>query len=98
MRISGLSILLLITVFMSSQAVTAANHRGGHRYESVNQITLDNAVSRAKNQYKGRVISAETEKRNGKGTHKIRILTDDGRVRRLNVDQQSGEYVRPPRR
>ncbi len=98
MSFSRLSFLLLIAAVMSNQTVTAGNHRGMDRYESVYEITLDNAVTRAKDQYKGRVISAETDKRNGKGTHKIRILTDDGRVRRLNVDQQTGEYVRPPRR
>ena len=98
MRVSRLSILLVIALVMFSQAVMAGKHKGGHRYESVYQITLDNAVTRAKEQYKGRVISAETNKRNGKQTHKIRILTDDGRVRRLNVDQQTGEYVRPQRR
>ena len=64
-------------------------------------VSLESAVSNARDHYRGRVISAETGKRNGNAPHKIRILTEDGRVRRLRVDPETGEYLqpsRPPRR
>lgn len=62
-----------------------------------NGVSLESAVSNARNDYRGRVISAETGKRNGNSPHRIRILTDDGRVRRLQVDPRTGEYLEPGR-
>jgi len=52
--------------------------------------TLDEAVSQARDRYNGRVLSAETERRDGRESHKIRILTRDGRVRRLRIDAGDG--------
>lgn len=49
-------------------------------------ISLDQAVEQAKQRLGGRVISAETNERNGKRIHNVRILTKDGKVRRLRID------------
>ena len=40
----------------------------------------------------GRVLSAETDRRGGRESHKIRILTRDGRVKRLRMDAESGRF------
>lgn len=62
-------------------------------------ISLDQAVSEARERYPGRVLSAETERRNGHERHRIRILTDDGQVKRLDIDPDSGHRIqRPPQR
>ncbi|MCB1774353.1 MAG: PepSY domain-containing protein [Gammaproteobacteria bacterium] len=62
-------------------------------------MSLDQAVSEARERYPGRVLSAETERRNGHDRHRIRILTDDGRVKRLDIDPESGRRMqRPPQR
>jgi uncharacterized membrane protein YkoI len=62
-------------------------------------ISLDQAVSEARERYSGRVLSAETQRRNGRDRHRIRILTDDGRVKRLDIDPDSGRRIqRQPRR
>jgi uncharacterized iron-regulated membrane protein len=58
---------------------------------------LDRAISRARATVPGRVLSAETQHRGGHREHHIRILTPDGRVRRLYVDGQSGEVSGTPR-
>ena len=50
------------------------------------RTSLDQAVSEARQRYDGRVISAETQRHNGRESHHIRILTNDGRVRRLRID------------
>jgi len=50
------------------------------------RTSLDEAVSEARERYNGRVLSAETRRRNGHETHNIRILTRDGQVRRYRVD------------
>ena len=88
---------LLLTAVVASQPGFAAGP-DGHRGQSHRGISLDRAASRAREDYRGRIISAETEQENGRGSHKIRILTEDGRVRRLQVDPRTGEYLRPPRR
>ena len=57
-------------------------------------MTLGGAVSQARQEYNGHVISAETEK---SGRHNIKILTDDGRVKRLHYDGRTGRRDHPPR-
>lgn len=59
------------------------------------RTSLDEAVSDARDRYPGRVLSAETKRNNGRESHRIRILTNEGRVKRLNIDADSG---RPDRR
>ncbi|MCU7810437.1 MAG: PepSY domain-containing protein [Candidatus Thiodiazotropha sp. (ex Notomyrtea botanica)] len=72
-RISFISILLLSLLLSPSLFA-----RGG--------LSLDQAVRQAKERVDGRVISAETRENNGQRTHNIRILTDDGKLRRLRID------------
>ncbi|MEJ2454949.1 MAG: ribosome biogenesis GTPase RsgA [Candidatus Thiodiazotropha sp.] len=48
--------------------------------------SLDNAVRQAREKSNGRVISAETQEKNGRQYYNIRILTDDGKVRRYRFD------------
>ena len=62
------------------------------------RTSLEQAVSEARDRHPGRVLSAETQRRNGRESHNIRILTDDGRVRRLNMDAESGRFERRNRR
>jgi uncharacterized membrane protein YkoI len=62
------------------------------------RTSLEQAVNEARERYPGRVLSAETERRDGRESHKIRILTDDGRVKRLQIDAQSGRRQPPPGR
>ncbi|MGD8910217.1 MAG: hypothetical protein PVI92_12815 [Chromatiales bacterium] len=49
-------------------------------------LSLDQAVQQARERTGGRVISAETREQDGRLFHNIRILTNDGRVRRLQYD------------
>ena len=59
--------------------------------------SLDSAVSRARESTGGRVLSAETRQVDGRPTHFVRILTKDGKVRRLRVDARTGRFVAPGR-
>jgi hypothetical protein len=95
MSVSNLSILLLSATFLVAQPLLAGSYRDRHDAERAYGITLDNAVNQARERYKGRVISAETDRQNGRGTYKIRILTDDGHVKRLQIDPETGEYIWP---
>ncbi len=49
-------------------------------------LSLDQAVRQAREQTGGRVISAETREKNGQTYYNIRILTNDGKVRRLQYE------------
>lgn len=62
------------------------------------RTSLEQAISDARDRYPGRVLSAETQRRDGRESYKIRILTKDGRVKRLNVDAESGNFERRNRR
>lgn len=76
--------LTLLSVLLLS---TAAIARDGHK-------SLDEAVSEARDRYPGRVLSAEKERRGDRESYNIRILTDDGRVKRLRVDPDGGRSDR----
>ncbi len=58
---------------------------------------LDSAVSRIRSRTGGRVLSAETKKRDGGAVHIIRILTKDGKVQRHKVDAATGRSLPRPR-
>ena len=58
-------------------------------------ISLDEAIARARREADGTVISAETVRQGDRSVHRIKILTRDGRVKRLQYDAASG---RPSRR
>ncbi|EGV51453.1 PepSY domain-containing protein [Candidatus Endoriftia persephonae] len=61
-------------------------------------ISLDEAVKQAKRQSGGRVISAETREYDGRPVHNIRILTNEGKLRRYQMDGRSGRFIkRKPR-
>ena len=53
-------------------------------------ISLDEAIARARREADGKVISAETVHQGNRSVHRIKILTRDGRVRRLRYDAASG--------
>lgn len=53
-------------------------------------ISLDEAIARARRDADGKVISAETVRQGNRSVHRIKILTRDGRVKRLRYDAASG--------
>ena len=62
------------------------------------RTSLEDAVSEARGRHPGRVLSAETDRRGGRESHNIRILTRDGRVKRLRMDAESGRFQKRKRR
>ena len=81
--------LIPIALFLAAASAQAWTDR---------RTSLDDAVSEARDRYPGRVLSAETRRRDGRDSHRIRILTDDGRVKRLNMDAESGRFQKRQRR
>ena len=56
-------------------------------------ISLDEAVRKAKKKHKGKVLSAETVRVDGRKVYRIKILTKDGRVKRVHIDAHTGQSV-----
>lgn len=54
-------------------------------------LSLQQAIQIAQGRYQGRVVRADTVMRGGRVMHEVRILGDDGRVRTVRIDAQSGE-------
>ncbi|WP_457667773.1 PepSY domain-containing protein [Thiolapillus sp.] len=61
-----------------------------HFSDSMEGISLDDAVNRIRRQTDGRILSAEEID----SEYRIRVLTGNGKVRRLRVDPATGEIIR----
>ncbi len=88
-------LILLLFVFASSSlwAEPPARQRNLGVDRGIDHITLDEAVSLARQRIAGRVTSAETRIQNGQTLHQIRILTPDGVVRRATIDAATGRLA-----
>jgi uncharacterized membrane protein YkoI len=54
------------------------------------QISLAQATHMVRERTGGQVLRAETRRDKGRTVHRIRVLTEDGRVRTWHVDAESG--------
>ena len=54
------------------------------------RVSLQDAVSIATSRVPGRVVRAETVDRNGRRVHEVLIRNDEGVVRTVRVDAESG--------
>ncbi len=59
-------------------------------YSEKQGISLDEAIARARQESDGKILSAETVRDGGRSVHRIKILTRDGRVKRMQYDAASG--------
>ncbi len=89
---------LALGCLLSLCAVPPGPAHGAGRFWPVGDrgVTLDEAVSGVRR--RGRVLSADTVQEDGRPVHRIRILTNEGRVRRLRVDGRTGRPFRRRRR
>jgi uncharacterized membrane protein YkoI len=88
-RISRRMLILLALILIAGMAESAM---------AKGKITRDQAVERVRSQMNGRVISAETRNWEGREVHNIRILSDDGRVKRIRIDSETGRQIEKRRR
>jgi len=95
--ITGWLILLLAT---GPVAAAPFHHSTNHHYPLLiaqrdhggnGGISLDEAVRQARKRHNGKVLSAETTRVDGRKVHRIKILTQDGRVKRMTIDAGSGK-------
>ncbi len=94
--IQGSIIALLLCGVLASVPVAAQGfYPDGHRLSNQAWLylarndrgeSLDSAVSRIRGSTGGRVLSAETRNENGQNVHYIRVLTSNGKVKRIRVE------------
>jgi len=86
---------LLIPLLWLNPLTNTAAAAGPSDDESIRLLlargySLDDAVSKARRRYPGKVLSAETIEQGGRPVYRIRIM-DEGRVRGLRYDGNTGQ-------
>jgi len=71
-------ILPILLTLLLGDGVALAQRQGG-------VCSLDQAVQQVRRTTNGRVLSAQTVTQQGKRVHRVKVLTDDGRVRTVEM-------------
>lgn len=82
-----LLIMMLLSALSLGEGVALAQQPGG-------ALTLDQAVQQVRRTTNGRVLSAQTVTRQGRRVHRVKVLTDDGRVRTVEMNAGLGRSGR----
>ena len=90
--------LLWIGLLTALLATTAGDNRRGRGGQPPPGYSLDRAVEGVRSRTGGRVLSADTVRRDGRPIYDIKVLTNDGRVRRMAIDGETGEPLKRPSR
>lgn len=88
---------LIVLLALSAGNATAADAPGVRPLLLARSYSLDDAVSGVRRRNEGKVLSADTVDENGRAVHRIRVLSDEGRVRGLRFDGDTGRPLPPPR-
>lgn len=89
----GLAATLLCAAFLTAGAmapVTPVAAEPLRVAQASNGISLAQATRMVREQTGGQVLRAETKRDKGRTVHRIRVLTEDGRVRTFTVDAETG--------
>ena len=58
--------------------------------QAAENVSLAEATRMVQERTGGQVLRAETKRDKGRAVHRIRVLTEDGRVRTVHVDAETG--------
>ena len=92
----GLLISLPVAAQKNRLSEGASSSQSGRNVSR--SVDLDSTVERIRKQTGGRVLHAETWGNNGSQEHRVRIITDQGKVRRYRIDPGSGRELPSKRR
>ncbi|MBU0500898.1 MAG: PepSY domain-containing protein [Gammaproteobacteria bacterium] len=81
------SIRVLPALFLVGLAVAVPAGAGN--------MTLNDAVTHVRGREDGRVLRAETQRSDASEEHRVRILTNEGRVRQYRIDARTGAVLPP---
>lgn len=88
-RIILLSIGLLVLQSSNAIARDAAPASTLTQLAQFDGPSLSEAVEQVRRQYRGRIISAETQTRGNREVHVIKVLTDGGEVKTVRIPGRS---------
>lgn len=96
--ISGCLILLLASLPATDPLLAAPPHYPHllitkNAQKNIGGISLNQAIAKARQSKKDKVLSAETVHKNGRKIYRIKILTRDGRVKRIRIDARTGKRL-----
>lgn len=92
-------VMLVVAGFATSaqaHSMPGPAHAGaGHQdraslFEVRDGISLDEAVSRAQQQYRARVVRTDVQDEDGRKVYVLKLLSDDGRVFTVRIDAATG--------
>jgi hypothetical protein len=92
-RLAGLAAALFCALApLGSWAAPAANPAPQvlRMAQAAEQVSLAEATRMVQERTGGQVLRAETKRDKGRAVHRIRVLTEDGRVRTVHVDAETG--------
>lgn len=58
------------------------------------EVSLSQAIERARKSFPGRLLHGETQRRGGQRVHVVVIMNDDGLVKTLRYDADTGRRVK----
>jgi uncharacterized membrane protein YkoI len=56
-------------------------------------LSLSQATAMAQGRFQGRIVSAKTVQQGNRVVHEVRILGNDGRVRTVRIDAETGAFM-----
>jgi uncharacterized membrane protein YkoI len=56
-------------------------------------LSLSQATAMAQSRFQGRIVSAKTVQQGNRVVHEVRILGNDGRVRTVRIDAETGAFM-----
>ena len=89
-------VIALLGVGALAAAPVLANQGDKGDSERENKSSLTDSVRRVERQTGGSVLSAEPTQRDGRQVDRVKVLTNDGRVRVVQVDSQQNRPKKAP--
>ncbi|MGH8051451.1 MAG: PepSY domain-containing protein [Arenimonas sp.] len=92
---------LIVFAALVAAPVSADQRKGNEddnneRPRQENKSSLTDSVRRVERQTGGQVLSAEPMQRDGRQVNRVKVLTNDGRVRVMQVDPQQDRNKKAP--
>ena len=91
------ALTLALNAGTASAGLTARGHSllkmGIVAQVTKDEVTLSQAIERARKSFPGRLLHGETRKRQGKRVHVVVIMNDDGLVKTLRYDADTGRQL-----
>lgn len=77
----------------AAKAPGAISANAPWRLAADNGVSLEQAMRKVRDRFGDvTILKAETKRNNGRHIHRIKFLTDGGRVRTVKVDARTGEF------